>query len=397
MRHNISEQVARAIRIAAVLTLFAIAMPGCGPDSNDVSLRALVQTSLGQVEIDGKAARKGDALKIGQEIKVGPDSLCDLLIKSRSSVIKVRLSANTSYSLTSFQAGDKHTIQGRLRSGEGFFHPRLNHGENFRIKTPTAIASVRGTKFSAQVHDDGSSSTSVYEGKVSHRPHMEELEDLHPEVFEKSQVLKEVIKTLEDTEHSLEAGQSMKTVQNVSNPELKKILAHPDIQKLKGKKTASRAELEAAASVLDKQFDKPGHVEKLKGHIKDTHKKTRQSPTKIKPEVLKSRLERHESSAHEAVKKDKEADRKKKDEEKAKPQTFSQRVQQYNKLIEEQGKGKVSLTRISKVLGKKYETIKLKGGKSLKGVIYQSGKKYYVYTSKGKVTVLESQLAEIRF
>ena len=76
----------------------------------------------------------------------------------------VRVAPNTIFT---FQQPDDQTLQINLQEGQMWLNVTgLQPGETLQVETPSAVASVRGTRFSVRVDADGRTVTSVLEGSV---------------------------------------------------------------------------------------------------------------------------------------------------------------------------------------------------------------------------------------
>ncbi|MCS7299594.1 MAG: FecR domain-containing protein [Spirochaetia bacterium] len=133
-------------------------------------ITAVVSMALGDVKIQTLMnlidAEVGYTLKQGDVIITEKGSECELQIDKK---ILVKIGENTKVSLSeviSSIKGSKDTIvdivKGTVKSAVG----KLNN-DGFKIRTSTAVAAVRGTKFLVAVDDKGTTKVIVSEGKVS--------------------------------------------------------------------------------------------------------------------------------------------------------------------------------------------------------------------------------------
>lgn len=58
----------------------------------------------------------------------------------------------------------------RLLAGKAWARVAKNRGRRFEIRTPVAVAAVRGTEFTVEINDDGQTVTQVLEGVVAVTP-----------------------------------------------------------------------------------------------------------------------------------------------------------------------------------------------------------------------------------
>ena len=148
----------------------------------------MVQNIIGDVKVSinkaEKTASQGDVLKANDRITTGAKSLADLLLSNNC---LVRVSENSSVKISSLI--DKIGSETQMDMDKGKLHvtlSKLSKGA-FSVKTPTAVASVRGTSFRVSVADD-SSRIDVLKGKVSVNPVM------------KGMVIKDVEKVVESSQ-----------------------------------------------------------------------------------------------------------------------------------------------------------------------------------------------------
>jgi hypothetical protein len=108
------------------------------------------------------AAKEGATAAAGAQVKCGPDA--EVFIGwGKGHVVRVGALSNITIDDLSMDAAGKETNKLTLNSGKAFARVRkLNAGSAFIIKTPTAVAAVRGTGFEV-----AETSVSVVEGTVS--------------------------------------------------------------------------------------------------------------------------------------------------------------------------------------------------------------------------------------
>ena len=129
-----------------------------------------VQFTLGDVKISTstgeKSAVQGDQLKTGDIIVTGKKSIVDLLF-GNSGVMRV----NENSKVTIDTVADK-TINDtvvNMEKGKVFLTLSKLKGTGFKVKTPTAVAGVRGTSFTV-VSDKNGAKLSVVIGTVAVNP-----------------------------------------------------------------------------------------------------------------------------------------------------------------------------------------------------------------------------------
>ncbi len=153
-------------RITVYTAAFAVVLiffPGCG--KNITGEDAVVTFLFGDVKIK----RNGNEQKanIKEHLKKG-----DMILTGKKSFIVVQLGGETVFRIEQESRVKLNSITGH---GENEFYlskgmvlskiSRLRKGERYVIKTPTAVASVRGTVFLTE-HNSGTSRVAVSRGKV---------------------------------------------------------------------------------------------------------------------------------------------------------------------------------------------------------------------------------------
>ena len=133
-------------------------------------VEAAIVAFSGAVKVEGDKARLGQAVAAGDLITTGPNSFVTLALGDGSRVTL------PSQSRIRVDALDRIVLDGRLErrfqleNGRGEFTvaPRQNPEDRFLVRTPVAVAAVRGTEF--DIDTDGSDSIiTVDEGVISSR------------------------------------------------------------------------------------------------------------------------------------------------------------------------------------------------------------------------------------
>ena len=156
--------------ILAVITAAAIQF-ACGPKEAPVKNPAFdfrVQNVFGDVKIitssGEKPAAQGDMLGINDTVTTGSRSIAHITYGS-SGII--RISANSRVSVSSIAGGTASDTLLRLVRGKIFLTLGKLRNTGFRVKTPTVVASVRGTSFVISADLVKGARLSVMKGKVS--------------------------------------------------------------------------------------------------------------------------------------------------------------------------------------------------------------------------------------
>ena len=157
-------------------------------------------------------------LKQGNEIKTGPLSECNIIIGTDSYVSIKEKSLLVIDTLLRDVAGlEDNALE--LRVGKGVINPRkLLKGDSFTVKTPTAIAAVRGTKFVIETDPEGEMKVAVVDGKVEMKRRIPALEQLEDNLVKKSETLTELKQKVDQESIVIDANQTA-TIDNKKTTE----------------------------------------------------------------------------------------------------------------------------------------------------------------------------------
>lgn len=164
-------------KINSIIVIFFILLfAGCGKKEAPVQQAEenkfffKVQFALGDVKISGaageKAASQGDELKAGDIIITGKKAVADLIF-GESGV--VRINENSRVTITSIADKSNNNTEMNMDNGKVFLTLAKLKGTGFKVKTPTAVASVRGTSFTV-LSDKKGSKLAVVKGTVAVNP-----------------------------------------------------------------------------------------------------------------------------------------------------------------------------------------------------------------------------------
>ncbi|MDH5657701.1 MAG: FecR domain-containing protein [Spirochaetia bacterium] len=360
----------------------------CGPSNlkktgKNIPTSAIVLFVFGDVKTGDARIKTGDLLHSGTEVVVGRKSGCDLQVRDADSSIMIRLHENTSYQLTARLVGKTTEFKSRLDHGMAQFRiDKMTTSEQVKISTPTSIASVRGTRFDMQVDSTGNTKTTVYEGAVAARPSIQELDDLPPDLIARSLTFDNAVTSLDKHEKVIEAGMTL-TIEKKdsdalleSSPKLKTVLENPEIKELRRKTDLTPEQAQKAASSVDISVSE----EKREEMKRSLEKGSVNKPKKIDEDEMKKNLKLYDNMI--AIEKNKLETQ----------ETASQAVKERNAASRTQ-----IMERISEIMHKPVESLKLKNGKILNGVILQQGADFVVLTPEGRQLVRSSEVAEFKF
>jgi len=164
--------------ILPALLVLAVAL-GCS--RQPVDEYAMITFMIGDVTKNNAAVQIGDVIKEKDVIQTGTESFCD--VKIGESLIRVKQKTKVVLATLMRQGGIENTAVD-LDSGKMLCKPKkLIKSETFMVKTPTAVAGVRGTQFTVEADQNGTSRIKVFEGSVKVAKRVRELEASMPEVL----------------------------------------------------------------------------------------------------------------------------------------------------------------------------------------------------------------------
>jgi hypothetical protein len=161
--------------IILLLVYSILIFTGCGKKEAPVAEKIdpfffKIQFLLGDVKISDasgdRTAVQGDQLKISDAITTGEKAAADLVFGT-SGVIRVNQNSRVTVSAIADKAGSETVID--MDNGRLFLTLSKLEGTRFNVKTPTAVASVRGTSFTVASGGKGAK-LSVINGTVAVNP-----------------------------------------------------------------------------------------------------------------------------------------------------------------------------------------------------------------------------------
>ncbi|MBL8022091.1 MAG: FecR domain-containing protein [Leptospirales bacterium] len=375
------------MRHLSISLLFALPLvlscKGSSEGAKSANVSALVLFKVGTVQVSGKAVETGSIIQAKETITVGPQSLVDIQVRELDSSVTMRLQQNSSMVLSALQDSNGVTLSPKLTQGTVMAQvKKLNAGESFHVRLPSAVAAVRGTRFEATIDGTGNAQVAVHDGKVAVRPRSG-VEDLPAGVVEKTPELKSVVEKCEKSETVVESGKSAvvdsKSADRlIDEAGLKPVLQDPAMVALLNKENATEQDAKTAQTLLAKHFEDPAKKDQVKSAVE----KPIPAPQikDVKPDDMKRRLKEYEEfvSIEQAKAKDNAG--------------AAAAVKERNSAVRDQ-----QLSRIEQIIGKSAETLVLKNGTRVRGVIFQTGQDYTVLTPEGTQTYLEAQVSGMEF
>ncbi|RMF06800.1 MAG: hypothetical protein D6762_08750 [Candidatus Neomarinimicrobiota bacterium] len=174
----------KAIGIGGLFGLVALGLLFSAPDAREFGKITL---PLGQVEVqpggtgDWERALPNRKVFVGDVIRTQAKSRCEITLSTGG---KVRIGADSELELNAANVKPmEKTYQANLRKGNAWVSAKAAFGEkkNVSVRTPTAVAAIRGTVYRT-VAGEEESSVLVYKGKVDvNQPSNVEQEENQPQ------------------------------------------------------------------------------------------------------------------------------------------------------------------------------------------------------------------------
>jgi len=135
---------------------------------------ATITFFVGEVKKNGADVAIGDVLRENDKIVTGESASCD--VRLGESVIRLKEKSVMFVSALLKQGGSENVALG-LDMGKLLCKPKkLMKNESFIVRTPTAVAGVRGTKFIVETDTQKTTRIKVFDGKVNVVKRIDKLE-----------------------------------------------------------------------------------------------------------------------------------------------------------------------------------------------------------------------------
>lgn len=193
-----------------VLTMIAVMVFPFGCTREKVDEYSMITFMIGDVTKNNAQVRIGDILQEEDIIKTGKDSFCD--IKIGDSLVRVKQMTSVVFSsLVRKDNLENTTID--LSSGKMLCKPKkLIKSETFFVKTPTAVAGVRGTHFTVEADAKGTSRIKVFQGSVKVAKRVKELDANTGEVLQYASELKKEEKVVITRDDAARAERAVRKI-----------------------------------------------------------------------------------------------------------------------------------------------------------------------------------------
>lgn len=339
---------------------------------------AVVIFAVGDVRTQDRKLVFGDHITDSDTLVTGKKSLCDLQIVESEAGVVIRIKEDSEFKIDPSENPDGADVNLALKKGSSLFkiNNKLAKNQSVKVSTPTMVAGVRGTSFALEISKKGDSGIQVIEGSVSSRPAIAEIESLPEEVKTNSQAIQAVEASLSKNEIVLEAGQKITVSKTYTNKILKDTGLNEVLPQIQD--SISKGDLSIATQKLDSMSGTSAETK-----IKIEEKINAQAPIKVektKEKDLASQLKEFEELiAIEKEKMENESSRK-------------SEIAARSKKKEE-----ALIKRIEQITGKSSETLVLKNGTRIQGVILQEKDTYHVLTTEGKKSFPESEVEGTEF
>ena len=187
--------------VCVTLILLFSLVNGCSKRPDEF---ASVMFFMGDVLCNGNAIEIGASLKQDDVIKTSELSFCD--IKLGGSLVRIKEKSTLTLS-TLMKSADAENVGLELSLGKMLCKPKkLLHSEQFTVKTPTAIAGVRGTSFTVEADARKTTRIKVFDGNVNVGRRIKHFEEYPEEVVKNSSLVEQGHKVI-ITESDLEKAE----------------------------------------------------------------------------------------------------------------------------------------------------------------------------------------------
>jgi hypothetical protein len=364
-------------KAAITLTILTLVLSGCSDSKKTTKdagediehLKGVITFQIGDVQVqrpdqDFAPLSISDKVTRGDVIRTGANSQVTIQV---SDMAVVKILANSLVEVQALFGKDEGTIYAK----DGKVLTKMNKlvkGQSFNVKTPTAVASVRGTEFMASV-ENGKSTVAVKEGKVAVRMRKEQPVDaVSADTLADDMAIDPGAEEFIGEEIVLEKGKAAEV----------------------SKEDVDKAEEQIKKTEKLKEEGKEVPVEEAKPEIKvrEIAKSEELTIEKVSivavvPEAEKKTKEELVEIQKPVVEKEKKIDNTIKVEEKK---------EEVQKLIKKENRTEKEIKQVFQ----RIDEISLYNGRVVRGAIINRGRTYSVLTTNGTIKVPESQIKSVR-
>jgi hypothetical protein len=346
------------------------------------SLSYIATLSLGKVSLADKAVKSGEVFSDKPKLLVGDASLLDVQVKGLASDVKIRVKGGTDIQFYSRKKNEILEFIVFIKKGKAIFNiDKLNKNESVIVYTPISRNQVRGTMFDVVVNNLGDTSLHMGNGSVESA-----FTNLALDVMTETDLLppdaRRVVGGIRAVNTILESGNEL----NITSGDAEKVLRGLGLDEV-----ANSPEFKTAGFFMDARLDEKNAANVLleysKGFMSKDQKQILESTQQIANALqLKNTadVETLIKEANEIVQiglKENSSD------------------EEIKQAVEEKIRAnKDSLqTTVEKVYGKGSETIILRNGTKIRGVLDQRGNTFILKTAEGEVEFPGSQVKGYAF
>lgn len=345
----------------------------------NLSLSYIITFAIGKATADGKPVKSGDVLTGEPKLMIPATSQLDVQVKGLQTDVKLRIKSNTEIQFYARKKNGISEFLSFLKKGIVLYSiAKLNKEEGIIALTPLTRNVVRGTQFKVVAKEDGTSSIAVGDGSVQTSYSTPVLEALSDSDLLSPKSKQEVDAILEKSK-VIEAGKEITVNKKdaapiLDDPELKALLDSPSLQKIDAPVTIQKDE--ALEKHLAEYESKHAEIQKDKEQL------AKKADDALKLTDNKDTTVKKESEEIVAIKTD-----------------GKESSDQIKKAVEEniQQKKNELIGTMEKVYGKGSETLRLRSGGSVRGVIFERNGIFIVNTPEGEQTFSDSQVSGYSF
>lgn len=151
----------RRVFLATFFLLFVALNATAEQTATLVSMRGKVKVQTPDLPV-WSDTKEGAILPEGSKVLTGPNSSCSIAIGEEKPNKLLKMESSTELSLQSFERGELYMQTGKLFT----LVTGLKKGQTFSVKSPTAVASARGTAWVQEVLSDKADRVTVHASKV---------------------------------------------------------------------------------------------------------------------------------------------------------------------------------------------------------------------------------------
>lgn len=379
-----------------------------------VEIPAAVLYHFGKVSADGAPLKTGDIASGGAVVKTARKSLGNLQLQTPGARIVFLMREKAELKLVALQRGDTTDVTPILKKGRVLVQlEKLSGSERLFVYTPDAHVTVQGTELVVSADANGETAVQVHSGLVRVRPRLPALEELPPEVLDRSQAAGEVLEALDGLGAVVAPGEESRITRGNAEAALALVPGMREelrqiTKEIRAGEAAGRSP-EELARTLDQKLDEPAR--ELTARVNSTEVEPGTEPIAPPPLITKSKLPLAERevlrrdfeaivSVSPAVVNDPEAleteiERKQSDDTGPPPyeEVGGQEAASTNAPAASQDQ---QLKSLATQLGGSVKVLVLQNGEEKRGVVVNQGEDYLFATPAGQKVYKRDEVREVR-